>query len=249
MNDEAKKLRFFIGILVLVVVIMSYYVGYFSSKLGFDAPFIPNSGTKQPVAVANPQKQAPEEEFKQVEEVPYFDLKGDEVTKGNSNSNIVLVEFTDLQCPFCARFHPTIESILGKNNLKLATRHFPLSFHQFAKYYAIMFECLAKNNGNTQAYNFVNNLFKINMDKRGNVSLEDGLTEARKQGLSDASLNSCKSDSVITSKIQGSFDDGIKMGINGTPALYILNTNSKKAVRVNGLVEEKVLQDEINKIK
>lgn len=176
-------------------------------------------------------------------------MKGDEVSKGNLNSNLVLVEFTDLQCPFCAKFHPSVESVVKTNNIKLVTKHFPLSFHQYAKDYAVMFECIARNNGANQAYNFVDSLFKVNLDKRGAVNLEDGLTEAKKFGLSDASFNSCKSDSSITNKIQGNFDEGIKLGINGTPALYIMNTSTKKAVRVNGLAEESVLQAEIEKLK
>ncbi len=248
MNDETKKLRNLIGLLVLVVIVMSYYVGYFSSKLGFDAPFIPNSGSKTAANVAAPA-QAPEEEFKQVEEVSFLELKGNEVAKGNLNSNIVLVEFTDLQCPFCARFHPTVEKAVQKNNVKLVTKHFPLSFHEYAKDYSIMFECLAKNNGANQAYDFVNKLFEVNIQKRGVVTLEDGLNEAKKLGLSDSTFNSCKSDSSITGKIQENFDEGIKIGINGTPAMYILNTTSKKAVRLNGLVEENVLQAEIEKLK
>lgn len=248
MNDDISKLRKLIGVLVVVVVVMAYYVGYFSSKLGFDAPFIAGSGkatANNPVAPAA----APEEEFKQVEEASYFELKGNEVAKGNLNSNIVLVEFTDLQCPFCARFHPTVETAVQKNNVKLVTKHFPLSFHQFAKDYAVMFECLSKNNGANQAYSFLNKLFEVNIEKRGNVTLDDGLNEAKKLGLNDSTFNSCKSDSSITSKIQENFDEGIKLGINGTPAMYILNTSSKKAVRLNGLVEESVLLSEIEKIK
>lgn len=248
MNDETSKLRSIIGVLMVIVVVMAYYVGYFSSKLGFDAPFISNSG-KQPTNVANAQAKQPEEEFKQVEEVPYLELKGDEVAKGNLNSNIVLVEFTDLQCPFCARFHPNVDSTVQKNNVKLVTKHFPLSFHQYAKDYSVMFECIAKNNGSSQAYTFVSNLFKVNMTKQGAVTLEDGLNEAKKLGLSDSSFNSCKSDSTIVNKIKDNFDEGVKIGINGTPALYILNTTSKKAVRVNGLADESVLQAEIEKIK
>lgn len=245
MNNEASKLRAIIGVLMFVVVIMSYYVGYFSSKLGFDAPFIPNSGSN---VVANKPAPSSEEEFKQVEDVAYFDLKGDEVAKGDLNSNIVLVEFTDLQCPFCARFHPTVEAVLQKNKVKLVTKHFPLSFHQYAKDYAVMFECIAKNNNSNQAYDFINNLFDVNIAKKGVVTLNDGLNEAEKLGLNKDKFEACKNDSSITQKIQNNFEEGIKLGINGTPAMYILNTSSKKAVRLNGLVEETVIQAEIEKI-
>ena len=245
MNNEASKLRMIIGVLMFVVVIMSYYVGYFSSKLGFDAPFIPNSGTK----VSNNQ-QAPktEDEFKPVENVAYFDLKGDEITKGDINSSIVLVEFTDLQCPFCARFHPTVETVLQKNKVKLVTKHFPLSFHKYAKDYAVMFECIAKNNNSNQAYDFINNLFDINIAKKGVVTLDDGVSEAEKLGLNKEKFEECKNDSVINQKIKDNFEEGIKLGINGTPAMYILNTSNKKAVRLNGLVEESVIQAELEKI-
>jgi len=245
MSKDSNKLIGIIGVLVFIVVIMAYYIGYFTGRLELGAPFIP-AGTK----ATNPATPQKEEEFKQVEEVAYFDLKGDEIAKGKLDSDIVLVEYTDLQCPFCAKFHPNVDSVLEKNkDVKLVTKHFPLSFHQFAKDYAVMFECIAKNSNTEQAYSFVSNLFKVNMDKRGVVTLEDGLNEFKKLGQTDDSFKACKDDSKITQKIQNNFDEGVKLGINGTPAMYILNTSSKKAVRLNGLVDESVIQSEIEKIK
>ena len=247
MNNE-DKLKSIITVLIVVVVLFAYYIGYFSSKLGFNALFIGGSATG---VAANPSapKAVEEPEFKQVEEVAFLELKGDEYAKGNNSSNIVLVEFSDFECPFCAKFHPSVDNAVNKNNLKLVTKHFPLSFHKSAKDYAVMFECLGKNFGANQAYTFANKLFEVNSQKGGRVSLEDGLNEAKKLGLSDSQFNSCKADTSITSKIQNNADEGMKLGINGTPALYIMNTSTKKAVRINGLVDDSVLQSEIEKLK
>lgn len=244
-SNNETKLKRIISVLVVVVVIFAYYIGYFSARLGFGAPFIQGGA----VAGVNNKPADPQEEFKPIEEAKYFDLKGDEVAKGNNNSKIVLVEFTDLQCPFCARFHPTVESLLQKNNLKLVTKHFPLSFHEYAEDYAVMFECLAKNNGSENAYQFVNKLFEVNTQKRGVVTLEDGLTAAKNFGLTDSSFNTCKNDSSIKNKITANLEEGTGLGVSGTPALYILNTETKKAMRVNGAVEESLVQKAIDGLK
>lgn len=247
MKNE-NTLKYIISVLIVVIILFAYYIGYFSSKLGFNALLIGGSASNN-LANQGAPKSGDAPEFKQVEEVAFFELKGDEYSKGNKSSNIVLVEFSDFECPFCAKFHPTVDKAAKSNNLKLSTKHFPLSFHKSAKDYAVMFECLGKNYNEDKAYDFVDKLFEVNTQKGGRVTLDDGLMEAKKLGLTDSQFDSCKADNTIVTKIQSNLDEGLKLGINGTPALYIMNTLTKKAVRINGMVEDSVLQSEIEKLK
>ena len=58
-------------------------------------------------------------------------LLDDDPVKGNPDATVTIVEFSDFQCPFCKRFHPTarkiVETYQGKVNW--VYRHFPLNFH------------------------------------------------------------------------------------------------------------------------
>lgn len=54
---------------------------------------------------------------------------------GPMDAPITIVEFTDLQCPFCARFFPPVEQVLKEypNDVRLVIKHFPLPFHPNAR--------------------------------------------------------------------------------------------------------------------
>ena len=54
---------------------------------------------------------------------------------GNPNAPVTIVEFSDLQCPFCARFHPVLRDVLNAypDKVRVVLKNFPLSFHPNAR--------------------------------------------------------------------------------------------------------------------
>jgi protein-disulfide isomerase len=227
----------------LFSIVGAYYIGYMSARLGLSAPFIPNTGSLNANNV--PQEQP---EMKLVEDVAPIELTGDEVYVGNKDSKMLLVTFTDFECPFCARFHPGLTELQKTTNSKLVYKHFPLGFHANAKNFANLFECVAKNSSFSNAGVFSDELFALNLNAQGRVTLDDGLNIARRF-INDQTINNCKNDSSINSKIDSQYNQGIELGIQGTPALYIINTESGKAVRINGALDLNSLQVEFDKIK
>lgn len=243
MNNDNKNLKIIIVFFLAISIIGSYYIGFMSAKLGLSAPFIPNSG------VAKAPAQNPEEP-KLIEEVAPIKLSGNEVVVGDKNSKMMLVTYTDFQCPFCAKFHPTLKNIFEKNSgTVLAIKHYPLPFHQYAKEFATMFECVAKNQGSPAAVKFGDNLFALNLNLQGNITNKEANDLFVKTGLSNDVLNNCKNDSDISKKIADSLNEGSQLGIQGTPALYIINTQTQKAVRINGALDESTIQAEFDKLK
>lgn len=243
MNNETKTLRIIIVSFVFISIVGAYYIGYMSAKLGLSAPFI-KAGSPS----ANAGQDQPEQKL--VEEASPINLRGDEVFQGKSDADMVLVTFTDFQCPFCARFHPGLKALFTKNeNTKLVIKHFPLGFHKYAKGYATEFECIAKNLGSEKAATYSDELFALNFSKGGDVTDKDSIEIYKKAGLSEDQVKNCQSDAAIKAKIEADYNQGMELGINGTPALYIINTKSNKAVRINGALEESALQAEFDKIK
>jgi protein-disulfide isomerase len=106
MNNETKNLKYVIGFFLVLSIVASYYIGFMSAKLGLSAPFIPANPSSNPTAAAEP---------KLIEEVAPVQLSGNEVFKGPKDANMVLVTFTDFQCPFCAKFHPTLNALFDAN--------------------------------------------------------------------------------------------------------------------------------------
>jgi protein-disulfide isomerase len=67
---------------------------------------------------------------------------GKSPVRGNKNALVTIIEFAEVQCPFCARVAPTIEQVLAKygSDVRFVWKHNPLPFHPRAKPAAIFLE-------------------------------------------------------------------------------------------------------------
>jgi len=77
---------------------------------------------------------------------------------GSIDAPVVLIEYSDLQCPFCKSFHPTIKQVLGKYGDKVAWayRHFPLeALHPSARPLAEGSECADQLGGNVKFWEYI----------------------------------------------------------------------------------------------
>lgn len=85
--------------------------------------------------------------------------------RGNINAPVKIVQFTDIDCPFCKRFHGTMQEIMktyGKDNKVVwVMRHLPLTqLHPDAANKAEASECVAEIGGNEKFWSFVDALSK-----------------------------------------------------------------------------------------
>lgn len=164
-------------------------------------------------------------------ESPSFSIAtDDQPVKGNAKALVTIVEFTDFECPSCARQHPVLERIVSEfgDRVRLVVRDFPLSQHANARKAAEAAEA-AREQGKYWEYASVlfRNQSALGVDKLRQYATEVGLDRAR----FDASLESGK----FSDKVQRDVIDGRKLGINGTPTLYIngrrLSDNSYETLK------------------
>lgn len=89
-------------------------------------------------------------------------ISGQDHVLGESNAPITIIEYSDLECPFCIRFHDTQTTIMKEyaGKVKWVHRHFPLDFHPSAKPYAYAAECAAEIGGNDAFWKMVDYIFK-----------------------------------------------------------------------------------------
>ncbi len=137
---------------------------------------VSKSGIKVEVAGALPY-----EAFKQTidsmlagtaKDAPLIQL--DPVTKddhviGSPDAEITIVEYTDLECPFCARVHPTLHQLVTEYNGKVnwVIRHYPLdNLHENARAKAEASECVWEQGGDEAFIKYVDHLFELIMPKK-----------------------------------------------------------------------------------
>ncbi len=174
----------------------------------------PTGGTVQ--AQPNPIVQQPNPEAP-VDMVKLLD--GAHVISGNENSKVTIVEFSDFECPFCGRVNPTIQSLIQEygDNLRVAYKHFPLSFHPNAEPAANASECAAEQ-GKFKEYHDV--LF-VNQTA---LSTSDLKKYAVDIGLNAEQFNGCLDSSKYASKVSAQFSEGSQVGVSGTPTFFINGT-------------------------
>jgi protein-disulfide isomerase len=103
----------------------------------------------------------------------------DHVT-GAKNGKITIVEYSDFECPYCGRYKTTIDDVLKNypNDVTLVFKHFPLSFHQYAKKAAIATECANESGKFWEMYDklfALNNASTLNSENISKAAVEIGL--------------------------------------------------------------------------
>jgi len=86
--------------------------------------------------------------------------------KGDIKAPIKIVEFTDMECPFCKRFHDTMKQVdttyVATGKVAWAFRHFPLDqLHENARPKAEMSECVAEIGGNDKFWNYLDQVLCV----------------------------------------------------------------------------------------
>jgi protein-disulfide isomerase len=135
---------------------------------------------------------------------------------GPADAPITIVEWSDYQCPFCKRAHPTVEQVLTeyKGKVRFIYLDYPLPFHPMAMPAAQAVHC-AQDQGKFWEYH--KNLFEA----PGDLSKADLTKRATDIGLDAAAFEACTTSNKFDSLIKTNYDDGQALGVTGTPAFFI----------------------------
>ena len=103
----------------------------------------------------NPTAKSTDPNTPQATGVKPVDLTKDHVL-GSKTARLALIEYSDMQCPFCHRVHPTLQQMMKEYDGKIVWvyRHFPLSFHPNAVPLATGAECANEIGGNDAFWSF-----------------------------------------------------------------------------------------------
>lgn len=168
--------------------------------------------------------------------------------RGNANAKVTLVDYSDLECPFCKNFNPTLQGLLKTydGKIKLAYRHFPLSFHQNAQKEAEASECVAELGGNDKFWQFVDTVFERTTSNGLGFALEKLGPLAAELGVDQAQFQACLDSGKYTQLVKDETADGTTGGVSGTPSTFIIDAkgNSQLVVGAQPLESMKTVIDQ-----
>jgi protein-disulfide isomerase len=160
-----------------------------------------------------------------------FDL-GDNPVKGDASAPLTLVEFTDIQCPFCARHvretHPKIEEeFISSGKLRFASLDMPLeNLHKQAFLAAQASHC-AGDQG--KFWEMRDRLFQ------NQRQIEPLAGHAEALGLNVEQLNGCVDGEKHAEAVRKDLSEARKAGATGTPSFVLAKTNPSDPTKVTGI--------------
>lgn len=186
-----------------------------------------SSQNVQKVNVAVDPKDAIEQASGQIGKTgPVRPVDKNDHIKGDPNAPIVIVEYSDFDCPFCKSFHETMNKVMASygadGKVAWVYRHFPLEArHPNAPMIAQASECVALLGEKDAFWKFTDRVF----GERGINDPTDitRLTEfATAAGASETAYKSCMEDNRTRAAVDEDFKDGVNAGAKGTPYSLVL---------------------------
>lgn len=142
---------------------------------------------------------------------------GDAPVLGRRDAPVTIVEFIDLQCPFCKRAQSTLEQVRKRypDDVRIVFKHLPLPFHQRALPAAHALEC-ARDQGVFWA------MQDLVWEDQQNLSDEDlRARAARIDRVSLSRFDHCTSQRIHQDRIDAQMAEAARFGARGTPAFFI----------------------------
>jgi protein-disulfide isomerase len=148
-----------------------------------------------------------------------LEIKDTDAVRGNPDAPVIIFEYSDFECPFCSRAHPTVKQVMDTygDDVAIVYRHFPLSFHPQAQKAAEASECAKEIGGNEKFWEMHDLLFESGVT--GGV--DSFKSYATQIGLDSGAFNKCLDSGQTAAKVRADFSGGQQAGVTGTPGFFV----------------------------
>lgn len=157
--------------------------------------------------------------------------------KGNQDSEIKLVEYSDLECPACAAFQPALNTILAEYGDKISFeyKHFPLSIHRNSIPAALAAEAAGLQG---KFFEYHDLLFANQQTwASSNNASANFIKYAQDLELDVPTFKRQMNSSVLRDKIKDEFNEGRELNVTGTPSFF-LNGKKMEITSFEGFVQQ-----------
>ena len=168
--------------------------------------------------------------------------------RGKVGSKVVMVEFSDFQCPYCSRAADTVADRIYpeyKDRVEFRFKHLPLSFHDWATPAALASACVQEQDADKfwVAYDF----FFDNQRAISRANIDQKVREmAQSAGVNAGKFSSCYEQNRFGPQIEKDMAEAASLGISGTPAFVINGRKLSGAQPYTAF--KKILDEELAKV-
>lgn len=142
---------------------------------------------------------------------------------GDPNAKIIIVEYSDTECPFCKRFHIDMHKLVDAySDVAWVYRHYPIpSLHVKALNEALASECAAAQGGNDTFWRYIDEIYSRT---NSNDSLDEQQLYAIASylDLNTLAFKTCMVNKEQASIVEAHMADGTKNSVQGTPTSFVL---------------------------
>lgn len=170
-------------------------------------------------------------------EIPISPVSPEDHIRGAENPGIYVVEFSDTECPFCKRFHLTMQQIIAEaDDVAWVYRHSPIdALHDRARREAEAAECAARMGGEGAFWSYLDRIFEETM---GNDSLDPSLLSqfALELSLDEDLFIECLDSGRHAERVEAQLKDAVMVqgGSIGTPYSIVMSADGSEKQVIEG---------------
>ncbi len=167
---------------------------------------------------------------------------------GSLDAKVIVVEYSDLECPFCKVFHQTMQQTVSMYDGDVAWvfRHYPIpQLHPKAFHEAEATECAWEQGGNEAFWKYTNRVFEVTPSNNG-LEVSELSNIAKYIGLDVKAFETCLDSGKFVDKIQADITEGSQAGVSGTPSSFIF-VNGKMVDTIPGAEQFPSVKQKIDK--
>jgi len=219
-------------------IIAAFFVGSLWTKVRLIEG---DSGDKAALGAQNTNSESSE---KETQEIPSPTITEDDHIRGNNQARIAMIEYTDVDCPYCQRFHSTAQQVIEAypEDVMWVYNHFPIpSLHPDSMKKSEASECVASLAGEDAFWSFIDTLYE-----NSPAPVDDLSTYAQNLGVDPNEFTACLDSGEFTQKIEDDQNAGISLGVQGTPSVLLYDTQTGDGTAFPGAVPFETLQEAID---
>lgn len=157
---------------------------------------------------------------------------------GSPDARVLIVEYSDTECPFCKMFHSSLLSIMneyGKDGkVAWVYRHYPIAeLHSKAPKEAEALECASELGGSQKFWEYTNKIYEVTPSNNG-LEYSELSKIAVQVGLSSTTFNTCLESGQYAPRVNLDIQNAEELGASGTPYSVLIDTKTGEHYPLEG---------------